>query len=333
MNVFRFKPILKQTIWGGDKIIPFKGLNEKIGNIGESWEISGIEGKETVVSEGPYKGKKLNELVAGLKDSLVGKAVYERSGDHFPLLIKFIDARRELSIQVHPTDEMARRQGERGGKTEMWYVIGAEPYAKLRTGLKSRITPEKYRQMVGNGTICDAIVEHEVHEGDCFFLPAGRIHSIGAGCFLAEIQQACDVTYRIYDFKRKDKYGNYRELHTEKAAEAIDYTVYDNYRTEYTLAKNERRTLVSCQYFNTSVFDISTSSCDPKLSCMPSVPPVILDYTSLDSFVILICIKGKGILKDASGESMHMSAGETILIPATESRFEISGNLRFLETY
>lgn len=333
MNVFRFTPLLKQTIWGGDKIIPFKHLKEDISNVGESWEISGVKGKETVVADGPYKGWTLRELVTGLKDRLVGKTVYDRCGNDFPLLVKFIDARSDLSIQVHPTDDIAVRQGKDSGKTEMWYVMESEPDAKLRTGLKREITPVEYRRMVEDGTICDAIAEYNVCEGDCFFLPAGRIHSIGAGCFLAEIQQSSDVTYRIYDFKRRDKDGKYRELHTGQAAEAIDYTVYDNYRTEYACIENERRTLVSCPYFTTSVFDVNTTEHGSGHTGIPAAPPVVLDYSTLDSFVILVCVKGGGILTDSAGESMRLRAGDTILIPATETHFEVSGSIRFLETY
>ena len=237
--MYRFEPLLKQTLWGGDKIIPFKHLNTKMEQVGESWEISGVKDFETIVANGPDKGKSLNQLVSEMKDQLVGKENYERFGDEFPLLVKFIDAHQDLSIQVHPSDEVAHRQGKSHGKTEMWYALPSTPGAMLYNGLKQQITPEQYKQMVENDTITDALARYEVHEGDVFFIPAGRIHTIGAGCFVAEIQQTSDVTYRIYDFKRKDKNGNYRELHTQLAAESIDYTVLDNYRTEYEPLKNE----------------------------------------------------------------------------------------------
>ena len=232
MQPIKFNPLLVQTLWGGEKIIPFKHLNSDLTQVGESWEISGVKGNETVVSEGEFKGKRLNELVDELKGKLVGEANYKRFGNDFPLLIKFIDARQELSIQVHPTDELAQKRGKHRGKTEMWYIMDSDENAKLRAGMKEKITPEQYNQMVEDDTITETIAEYKVKEGDCFFLPAGRIHSIGTGCFLAEIQQTSDVTYRIYDFKRKDKDGNYRELHTEEAAECIDYNVEPNYRTE-----------------------------------------------------------------------------------------------------
>ena len=214
MQLIKFRPLLKSTIWGGEKIIPFKQLDAQQEQVGESWEISGVKDNETIIASGEHQGKPLNQLVAELKAELVGKDNYERFGNEFPLLIKFIDARQDLSIQVHPTDEIAHRQGKPRGKTEMWYIMDCDPGAKLYCGLRQQITPERYKEMVEDDTICDALAQYEVSEGDVFFLPAGRIHAIGAGCFLAEIQQTSDVTYRIYDFKRRDKDGNYRQLHT-----------------------------------------------------------------------------------------------------------------------
>ena len=319
MQPIKFNPLLVQTLWGGEKIIPFKHLNSDLTQVGESWEISGVKGNETVVSEGEFKGKKLNELVDELKGKLVGEANYKRFGNDFPLLIKFIDARQELSIQVHPTDELAQKRGKLRGKTEMWYIMDSDENAKLRAGMKEKITPEQYKQMVEDDTITEAIAEYKVKEGDCFFLPAGRIHSIGTGCFLAEIQQTSDVTYRIYDFKRKDKDGNYRELHTEEAAECIDYNVEPNYRTEYTPVKNEGVALVECPYFTTAVYDLNE--------------PVTLDYSELDSFVILIGLKGSGEITDNEGNTTTLCEGETILIPATTSEVKVTGNIKFLETY
>lgn len=319
MQPIKFNPLLVQTLWGGEKIIPFKHLNSDLTQVGESWEISGVKGNETVVSEGEFKGKKLNVLVDELKGKLVGEANYKRFGNDFPLLIKFIDARQELSIQVHPTDELAQKRGKLRGKTEMWYIMESDENAKLRAGMKEKITPEQYKQMVEDDTITEAIAEYKVKEGDCFFLPAGRIHSIGTGCFLAEIQQTSDVTYRIYDFKRKDKDGNYRELHTEEAAECIDYNVEPNYRTEYTPVKNEGVALVECPYFTTAVYDLNE--------------PMTLDYSELDSFVILIGLKGSGEITDNEGNTTTLCEGETILIPATTSEVKVTGNIKFLETY
>ena len=316
---YKFTPILKNTIWGGTKIAPFKNIQTSLRKVGESWEISGVPGNETIVSGGPDAGRNLNDLVAEQKEALVGKANYDRFGNEFPLLIKFIDARDDLSIQVHPTDEIAHRQGRERGKTEMWYLMPSEPEATLLCGLKKHITPDEYKQMVSEKTIVDAIARYPVHEGDCFFLPAGRIHAIGSGCFLAEIQQTSDVTYRIYDFDRHDDLGRPRELHTELAAESINYDVLPDYQTHYTPVKNQRVQLVECPYFTTSVYDLDQ--------------PINLDYTALDSFVILIGLSGAGIVTEADGTRFVLRAGETILLPATTGRLSVEGTVKFLETY
>ena len=316
--MIKFEPLLKQTLWGGSKIIPFKHLDAQLENVGESWEISGVSGNETIVANGQYKGMSLNQLVRELKGSLVGEENYQRFGDEFPLLIKFIDACQDLSIQVHPTDEIAHRQGKSRGKTEMWYTLESAPGAQLYNCLKQQITPEQYKEMVADDTITDALARYEVKEGDVFFIPAGRIHAIGAGCFVAEIQQTSDVTYRIYDFKRKDKNGNYRELHTQLASESIDYTVLDNYRTDYEPVKNEGTQVVTCPYFTTAVYDLDE--------------PMTLDYSELDSFVILIAVKGGGQLI-SEGEEMSFQMGDTVLLPATTKEVKVEGTVKFLETY
>ena len=319
MEMFKFNPLLKSILWGGEKIVPFKHLTSDQKQVGESWEISGVKDNESVVSNGEYKGWTLNKLVETLKDKLVGKENYERFGNEFPLLVKFIDAREQLSIQVHPTDEQAQAQGLGRGKTEMWYVMESDADASLRSGLKQQITPEQYKEMVENDTITEALSEYPVKKGDVFFLPAGRIHSIGAGCFLAEIQETSDVTYRIYDFKRKDAEGNYRQLHTKEAAECIDYTVYPNYRTQYEARKNEPVELVSCPYFTTSVYDLTE--------------PMTLDYSDLDSFVIFVGLKGEGEITDAEGNTISFRAGESVLLPATATTVKVSGTIKFLESY
>ena len=320
--MFKFKPLLKQTIWGGDKIIPFKHLDSKLENVGESWEISGVKDSETIVANGPYKGLTLNQLVAELKDQLVGKENYERFGNEFPLLIKFIDARQNLSIQVHPDDETAHRHGKERGKTEMWYCVDVQKcksaHSYLYNGLKMRITPDTYKEMVEKDTITEALARYEVFEGDVFFIPAGRIHAIGAGCFVLEIQQTSDVTYRIYDYKRRDKNGNYRELHTELAAESIDYSVLPTYRTNYVRVKDKGMELVSCPYFTTALYDLTE--------------PMMLDYSGLDSFVILMAVKGAGTIM-ADGEEMAFQTGDTVLIPATTTEVKVEGEVKFLETY
>ena len=319
MEMFKFNPLLKSILWGGEKIVPFKHLTSDQKQVGESWEISGVKDNESVVSNGEYKGWTLNKLVETLKDKLVGKENYERFGNEFPLLVKFIDAREQLSIQVHPTDEQAQAQGLGRGKTEMWYVMESDADASLRSGLKQQITPEQYKEMVENDTITEALSEYPVKEGDVFFLPAGRIHSIGAGCFLAEIQETSDVTYRIYDFKRKDAEGNYRQLHTKEAAECIDYTVYPDYRTQYEARQNEPVELVSCPYFTTSAYDLTE--------------PMTLDYSDLDSFVIFVGLKGEGEITDAEGNTISFRAGESVLLPATATTVKVSGTVKFLESY
>ena len=317
--MFKFNPLLKSILWGGEKIVPFKHLTSDQKQVGESWEISGVKDNESVVSNGEYKGWTLNKLVDTLKDKLVGKENYARFGNEFPLLVKFIDARQQLSIQVHPTDEQAQAKGLGRGKTEMWYVMESDADASLRSGLKQKITPEQYKEMVENDTITEALCEYPVKEGDVFFLPAGRIHSIGAGCFLAEIQETSDVTYRIYDFKRQDTEGNYRQLHTKEAVECIDYTVYPDYRTQYEARKNEPVELVSCPYFTTSVYDLTE--------------PMTLDYSDLDSFVIFVGLKGEGEITDAEGNTISFRAGESVLLPATATIVKVSGTIKFLESY
>lgn len=299
--MYKFEPLIKQMIWGS-----------------ESWQISGVAGNETIVACGEHKGESLNQLVKEQKAKLVGEDNYKRFGDEFPLLIKFIDARQDLSIQVHPNDEIAHKHGKSRGKTEMWYALECASDAKLYCGLKKEITPAEYKAMVDNDTITDALAQYDVQEDDTFFIPAGRIHAIGGGCKVAEIQQTSDVTYRIYDYKRKDKDGNYRELHTEKAAESIDYTVLPNYRTKYQPTKNEGVQIAECPYFTTAVYDLTE--------------PMTLDYSELDSFVILIAVKGGGTIM-AEGEELEFTEGNTILLPATTGEVKIKGEVKFLETF
>lgn len=317
MKILRFQPILKQTLWGGKRIATFKQFDCTNSNIGESWELSGVAGNETTcVTMG---GKSLNTLVAEYKDRLVGKANYERFGNEFPLLIKFIDAHQDLSVQVHPDDTTALRQGKTRGKTEMWYLMHSDAGAKLYSGLKQQITLEQYKTMVEDGSICDALAQYSVKEDDVFFLPAGRIHSIGSGCFLVEIQQTSDVTYRIYDFKRKDKDGNYRQLHTDEAAEAIDFTVYDDYRTLYTPCKNRAVELVNCPYFTTNVYDINR--------------PTPIETAKHDTFIILIVVKGEGTITTDEGEMTQVATGDTLLIAAENKHLVADGNIKLLETH
>ncbi len=332
-NLYKFEPLLKHTLWGGNRLATFKHLNTYLDSIGESWEVSDVEGSVSIVAEGPDKGKSLAELVHELKGDLVGQKNYKRYGNEFPLLAKFIDARQDLSIQVHPNDEVARRHGYSHGKTEMWYCLESEkredptpdPSSKERgeppmlyCGLKQEITPEEYARRVADDTITEVLARYEVHDGDMFFIPAGRIHSIGAGCLVAEIQQTSDVTYRIYDFGRRDKDGNLRQLHTREAAESIDYTVLPNYRTLYRPLKNARCAIARCPHFATAVYDLDR--------------PTLLDYHWLDSFVILMGLKGSATLT-ADGQLTTLRAGETVLVPATVKEIKVEGTIKFLETY
>ena len=307
--MYKFEPILKSMLWGGDKIIPYKGVESNEKQVGESWEISGVKDNESVVAGGVDAGMKLPELIARDKEALLGKKNFERFGMEFPLLIKFIDARQDLSIQVHPDDELAWERHQSKGKTEMWYVVDADPGSRLRSGFAKQVTPEEYEQSIADNTITDLLQEYDIHKGDVFFLPAGRIHSIGAGAFIAEIQQTSNITYRIYDFNRCDNTGKPRELHTELSKDAIDYTVLPDYRTYYDAQPDQATQLVSCPYFTTDIYRL-TKEYDMPLA-------------ELDSFVILICTVGKGTITDNDGNTMSIHQGESILVPATTTGLKI----------
>ncbi len=322
MYPLKFEPILKQTLWGGDKIIEFKHLNESLSNVGESWEISAVENNESVVANGLDKGLTLSEMVRKYRGDLVGEANYARFGSKFPLLIKFIDAKLDLSIQVHPGDELAKKRHNSFGKNEMWYVVSADKGAKLISGFSQQITSKEYKERIYDGTFADVLQPCEVQEGDVFYVPAGRVHGIGAGVFVAEIQQTSDITYRIYDYNRKDKDGKLRELHTTQAIEAINFNdIEDDFRTKYDELKNEPVELVASPYFTTSVYDM-----EEEISC---------DYSELDSFIIFICIKGSCRLIADGEEEISLTSGETILLPAAIQEVKIipDGNVKLLETY
>ena len=319
MYPLKFEDIFKTVVWGGEKIAPFKGVQTDQHNIGESWELSGVKGNESVVANGPLAGHTITELACQYKEALLGKKVYETTGTEFPLLIKFIDARDDLSVQVHPDDTLAgaRHNGSKG-KTEMWYVVQADEGAHLMAGLSRQTTPQEYESKVNDNTVTEILKDYKVREGDTFFIPAGRVHSIGKGCFIAEIQQTSDITYRIYDFGRLGLDGKPRELHTELAKDAIDYTVLDDYRTHYPQITDSENTLVSCKYFTTSLFDLFQS--------------VTKDIASLDSFLIAICIDGQGTISDGHGNSIQIRKGETILLPADSlsATFTPEGSMKLL---
>ena len=317
----KFEPILKPVLWGGSDICQFKNLKLLQDGIGESWEISGVQGNVSVIANGPLAGTSIDELLSRTGEALAGKKVYERFGDTFPLLIKFIDAKDDLSIQVHPDDALAKARHHSFGKTEMWYVVNAAPGATLYAGFEKSLTPDTYVEAVHNSTFTDTLQKHEVKTGDVFFLPAGRVHAIGAGCFIAEIQQTSDITYRIFDFNRKDANGRPRELHTELAKEAIDYKVYDSYKTHYERKVNQPVKLAACPYFTTYLLEMDI--------------PMKRHYANLDSFVIYICMAGHCTIKDDKGNEEYIRQGESMLIPAdTKSVMIIPGeSSRLLETF
>ena len=323
MYPLKFEPILKQTLWGGDKIIPFKHLNETLPNVGESWEVSAVEGSESVVANGADKGYTLPEMVRKYKEELVGEANYARFGNKFPLLIKFIDAKLDLSIQVHPGDELAKKRHNSFGKNEMWYVIAADKGAKLISGFAEEITPKEYKDRVHNGTFAEVLQTCAIEPGDVFYVPAGRVLGIGAGAFVAEIQQTSDITYRIFDYNRKDKDGKSRELHTSQAMDAINFSdVQDDFRTEYERIQNEPVEMVASPYFTTSVYDMTE-----EITC---------DYSELDSFVIFICGEGSCRLTDDNQNEITLRAGETVLLPAAVQEVTIvpeGQRVKLLETY
>ena len=302
-KLFRFTDIFKETLWGGHRILPFKGLKADERLIGESWELSGIPGNESVVAGGAYDGMTLTQLAEKGGSALLGEENFKRFGTRFPLLIKFIDAAQPLSVQVHPDDELAQRRHGCPGKTEMWYVVAADRGAHLKSGFSEQLTPAEYERKVADHTLTDALCDYSVAAGDLFFLPAGRVHAICAGTFVAEIQQTSDVTYRIYDYGRTGADGKSRELHTELAKDAIDYTVLPDYRSHYVAAKNREVPLVSCPYFVTSLYDLDRA--------------FVRDLSELDSFLIVMCLEGSGALCDDEGNEMPIRQGETLLVPAS----------------
>lgn len=303
----KFKPYLKTVIWGGEKICEYKEITRQAPNIGESWEITAMPGCVSVVEDGCYKTKTITSLIDEYKEDLLGKKVLEKYSGRFPLLIKFIDASDNLSVQVHPNDALAKKRYNELGKTEMWYIISTDENAKIYAGLKNRITPEEYEKRVTDNTFMETIQEYESYPGDVFFLPGGTVHSIGAGNLLAEIQVASDITYRIYDYDRKDKNGNPRELHTELAKEAIDYNICGDLRLLSPASDDEDTNLISCQHFK-----VKRISCNGKKSVDP------ID----GSFSILMCIDGHGKVVCEDGEAT-IKKGSTILIPAACEKIDL----------
>lgn len=317
----KFKTIFKDKIWGGEKIKTYLGKDfSPLPNCGETWEISGVKTDVSVIANGPLTGTSLADLLATEKEHLVGKKVYQHFGNEFPLLVKFIDANDDLSIQVHPNDELAKKRHNSFGKTEMWYVIQADKGASLISGFNQKLDKELYLKKFNEGKLNDILNKEEVQADDVFFLPAGRVHTIGKGLLIAEIQQTSDITYRIYDFDRVDDKGNKRELHTTEALDAIDYHYYEDIKTNYEQSKNKVIKLVECPYFTTNVLDYTKNT--------------QRDYTSLDSFVIHVCLEGSYVLNYGI-EELPVNMGDCILIPATTDKVEISTTKGFkiLESY
>lgn len=318
--MWTFDPIFKTIIWGGEKIAPFKGISTDQQSIGESWEISGVEGSESVVAAGPDKGMTLSQLLHRDGASLLGKKNYQKYGDTFPLLIKFIDARQDLSVQVHPTDELAVARGGKFGKTEMWYVLGAEDGAVLANGFNRNVKPEEYESLVETGKIMDVLNFNKIKPGDVYFIPAGRVHAIGKGCFVAEIQETSDITYRLYDYKRRDKDGNERQLHTAEAFDAINFNDTEGAPVEYTVRPDIPVNVVTSPFFTTNIWKVDHE--------------VMRDYSEWDTFVAIICTRGEAQLV-TDGETLDVREGMSVLIPASCKNLVIrpKGEFEALETY
>lgn len=306
----KFKTIYKEKIWGGTKlksVLRKDTPNNK--TIGESWEISGVQDNTSVVSNGYLEGNELNELIEVYMGDLVGDRIYDQYGDQFPLLIKFIDANAPLSVQVHPNDKLAMQRHGSFGKTEMWYIIDAKKDAELISGFNHEIDKNHYLQHLENNEITKILNFEKVKPGDVFFIPAGRVHAIGEGIVLAEIQQTSDITYRIFDWNRKDADGKSRELHTEKALDALDFKVYDNYKTEYDAVKNSTSKILSTPFFETNTIEFNHI--------------IIKEYPVLDSFVVYMCIEGEFDIEYYENEKIRIKKGETVLIPAVIEQLKL----------
>ena len=317
----KFDTLFKEKIWGGRKIKDILGKDfSPLKNCGETWELSGVSGNLSRVSAGSLKGSTLPELIGEFKGELVGHRVYEQYGNEFPLLVKFIDAAEDLSIQVHPNDSLAKARHNSPGKTEMWYILQADEGARLISGFKRDTSKQEYLEHLNSGKLTKLLNQEEVFSGDCFYLPAGRVHTIGKGLLLAEIQQSSDITYRIYDFDRTDDQGNKRELHTEQAIDALDYKAYPKYKTSYQAEPNKIVTLVRSPYFQTNLLEFSKS--------------VIREHGDKDSFVIYTCIGGEGeILTQGYGTKIHK--GTAVLVPQKFNQVHIAtqSGFKMLETF
>ena len=316
MQIYKFNHILKPVLWGGDKLVAFKGLPQQGKPIGESWELSAVPGLESVVADGPDKGMTLTRLIDRYGAALLGDDVYRRFGNRFPLLIKFIDARRDLSIQVHPGDDMAMRLHGTNGKTEMWYIVGADEGATIRIGFNRPLTPEEFDRRIADGTILDVMNMVQSRPGEVFHIPAGQIHAIGAGNLLVEIQQSSDVTYRVFDYNRRDAEGNLRELHTDLAREALSYEPFDGLVADEPRSATGEKPLLACPFFDIRHVEL--------------MQRFTMEWDGPHSFVVLICLEGETELRAAGLEPVSFGQGETVLVPAEVKRLELLGTARLL---
>ena len=298
----KFKPLYKYRIWGGNKLNRLLNKADAPEKTGESWELSGVEDNISVVANGDLAGNTIQELAEIYMGELLGDHVFEKFGEEFPLLIKLIDANDILSIQVHPDDALAKERHQAYGKTEMWYVIQSDEGSQLYSGFKEKLTKESYLKHLTNNSIKDTLNSEHVEAGDVFFIPAGRVHATGAGILFAEIQQTSDITYRIFDWNRVDKDGKARELHTDLAVDAIDFKVYDNYKTEYNKLPNQSNLVATCDYFTTNFLSLNKT--------------IEKDYLDIDSFVIYICLEGSFSIISEDGKRTVVDKGETVLMPA-----------------
>ena len=317
----KFKPILKDKIWGGNKLKTVLNKKDASDSCGESWEISDVENDISIVSNGFLAGNNLNELVEIYMDDLLGERIFDKYKNQFPLLVKFIDAKDKLSIQVHPDDVMAEEEHNSPGKTEMWYIMDHEPDAELIVGFNQKVNKEIYLKHLQNNTLPEILNSEKVESGDVFYLPAGRIHAIGEGILLVEVEQASDITYRIFDWNRTDNKGKPRPIHTEQALKAIDFNFYEKYKLTYDLQVNKTTTIVDSPYFtvNTLHFD----------------QPVEKDYSLIDSFVIYIALEGKFFINPLEGNPVEVRKGECVLIPAVLKNLTIEPMklVKLLEVY
>ena len=313
----KFNPIHKERIGGGSKLQNELGKPANGPNVGESWEVSAVPGDVSIVANGAYKGDSLKDLIDRYPDKILGSSVVKRFGSEFPILIKFIDAADDLSIQVHPDDKLARKRHNSFGKTEMWHVMHADPGARLLIDFKHAVSPEDYQQHLEDNTLLELMNEEEVKPGDTFFINAGKMHAIGAGVMLAEIQQTSDLTYRVYDYNRKDAGGNTRELHTEQAMEAIDFSAKHDFKVSYPEQENTCNPVVDSPYFTTNYLPLNGN--------------LHQDLSQRSAFSIWIVVEGSVKLQTEGG-SLNLKKGETCLIPASVNSLSLKGeNARLLE--